>query len=53
MEVDTHHGIHITEKAGSYHMSSENWQINLKDCQTLRLENIYRLENISSKSIST
>ena len=34
MEVDTLHGIHITEKAGSYHMSSENWQINLKACQT-------------------
>ena len=35
MEVDTRHGIHIiTEKAGSYHTSSENWQINLKVCQT-------------------
>ena len=30
LEIDTRHGIHITEKAGSYHMSSENWQINLK-----------------------
>ena len=32
MEIDTRHGIHITEKAGSYHMTSENWQINLKVC---------------------
>ena len=23
MEVDTRHGIHITEKAGSYYMSSQ------------------------------
>ena len=36
MKVDTRHGIHITEEAGSYHMSYENWQINLKACQTLR-----------------
>ena len=45
MEVDTRHGIHITEKAGSYHMSSENWQINLKACQTLRSQakRIWRL----------
>ena len=35
MEIDTRHGIHITEKAGSYHMSSENWQINRKVCQIL------------------
>ena len=37
MEIDTRHGIHITEKAGSHHMSSENWQIDLKACQTLKL----------------
>ena len=29
------HGIHSNEKVGSYHMNSENWQINLKACQTL------------------
>ena len=28
MEIDTRHSIHITERAGLYHMSSENWQIN-------------------------
>ena len=33
METDTRHGIHITEKAGSYHMSCENWWINLKASQ--------------------
>ena len=43
MEIDTRHGIHITEKAGSYHMSSENWQINQKTCQTLRSQSPRRV----------
>ena len=51
MAINTRHGIHITEKAGSYHMSSENCHINLKACETLpivRRISLY-LELISDK----
>ena len=51
MEVYTRHGIHITEKAGSYHMTSANCQINLKACQTLRSQSsdAFRSELISDE----
>ena len=52
MEVDTRRSIHITEKAGSYHMSSENWQINLKACQTLRSQSSDAFFPIWSSSVT-
>ena len=52
MGVDTRHGIHITDKAGSYHMSSENWQINLKACQTLRSQSSDAFRSIWSSSVT-
>ena len=51
MEIDTRHGIHITEKAGSYHMSSEYWQINLKVCQILRSQSSDAFLSIWSSSV--
>ena len=53
MEVDTRHGIHITEKAGPYHMNSENWQINLKVCQTLRSQSSDAFRSIWSSSVTS
>ena len=52
LETDTRHGIHITEKAGSYHMSYENWQINLKACQTLRSQLPDEFHSIWSSSVT-
>ena len=53
MEVDTRHGINITEKAGSYHMRSENWQINPKACQTLRSQSPNAFRSIWSSSVTS
>ena len=53
MEVDTRHGIHITEKAGSYHMRSENLQIYLKACQTLRSQLSDAFRSIWSSSVTS
>ena len=53
MEDDTHHGIHITDKAGSYHMSSEIWQINLKACQTLHSQSPDVFHSIWSSSVTS
>ena len=53
MEIDNHHGIHITEKADSYHTSSENWQINLKACQTLRSQSPDAFHSILSSSVAS
>ena len=52
MEVDINHGIHITEMAGSCRMSSENWQINLKVCQTRRSQSSDAFRSIWSSSVT-